>query len=99
MIFQELKNPLENRVTILRVVRSVFPNTEIDITPIEWQKTCHDVYNLYTSLSDVPLSKVLQKRLFGGSKKKKSVACYPIEFIPIIINIVKESFGSKIKNS
>ena len=91
MILKPLKNPLENRPTVLRVYRSLY--SELTLTNKQWSILSKKIYDTYKSITDEPLKKVNQKRLFGESKYRKKVNCYPIEFIPVIINIIKDFKG------
>ncbi len=88
MTLQELKNPLENRPTVLRVYRSV--TTEFNFTPTEWQHLNLEILLFYKSLTNEPLKKVGQKKIWGTSKSKRRVHEYPGAFIPVMRNIIKE---------
>lgn len=84
---QPLKNPLEDRVTVLRVYRSIY--SELKLTPEEWGELCKEIYDLYKELGGTDLGFVNQKRHFGTCKYKRKVRLYPIEFIPVITNLIK----------
>jgi hypothetical protein len=83
-----LKNPLENRVTVFRVYRSVSLYVENDI--IKWSNLCRKINETYNQLGGPVLSEVNQKSIFVKSPYRKKVKCYPPEFIPVMINIIKE---------
>jgi hypothetical protein len=88
MTFKELKNPLENRPTVLRAFRSI--TTDFTLNEKEWNSLNSKVYLFYKSLTNTPLKKVNQKRIYGVSKSKKKVNEYPLDFIPVMLNIIKD---------
>lgn len=88
MKLEPLKNPLEGRITLLRVYPSLF--NELTLTKDQRTKLVSEVRTTYYSISSEPLTKVNQKRIFGKCKSKKKVSVYPIEYIPVMINIIKQ---------
>jgi len=87
IILKPLKNKLEDRATVLRVYRSI--STEFNLTVEEWGKLNAEINKMYSSLGGPELSFVKQKSVFGGKYKKK-IVCYPAEFVPVIVNIIKK---------
>lgn len=85
---EPLKNPLENRVTVLRVYRSVSLDLKNDI--LEWSNLCQKINETYKQLGGPKNAQVNQRSIFCDSKYRKKVNCYPAEFIPIMVNIIKE---------
>ena len=83
-----LKNPLESRVTVLRVYRSISLEIENDI--VKWSNLCKKINDTYNQLGGPTLSKVNQQGIFNPSKYRFKVKIYPVEFIPIMVNIIKE---------
>ncbi len=85
---EPLKNPLENRVTVLRVYRSVSLDLKNDI--LEWSNLCQKINETYKQLGGPKNAQVNQRSIFCDSKYRKKVNCYPAEFIPIMVNIIKD---------
>jgi len=83
-----LKNNLENRVTVLRVYRSI--SLEMNLDKFEWSNLCQKINQTYKNLGGPKNTQVNQKSIFCDSKYRKKVNCYPAEFIPIMVNIIKE---------
>lgn len=83
-----LKNPLENRVTVLRVYRSISLELKDDI--VEWSDLSQKINETYKQLGGPTLNKVNQQGIFNPSKYRFKVSEYPVEFIPIMVNIIKE---------
>jgi hypothetical protein len=88
-----LKNPIENRPTVLRVYRSLF--NILNETPTTWFELNEKIRVIYFKLAPETPVKVNQKRIFGKSKSKKKVFVYPPEFIPVMVNIIKEHVKNK----
>lgn len=84
----QLKNHLEDRVTVLRVYRSI--SLELNMTPEEWKSLCEKIYRFYKKLGGQTPVLINQKKIFGKSKSKKKTKLYPVEFIPIMVNIIKD---------
>ncbi len=80
-----LKNPLENRPTVFRVLRSM----NIDVNDVELSEICGRINRKFGS--QVP--KVSQRRT--SNSKKKKVCCYPPEFIPIMKEEINSFFENK----
>ena len=83
-----LKNNLENRVTVLRVYRSI--SLEMILDKFEWSNLCQKINQTYKNLGGPKNTQVNQRSIFCDSKYRKKVNCYPVEFIPIMVNIIKE---------
>lgn len=83
-----LKNNLEDRATVLRVYRSI--SLEMENDKLKWSDLCLKISNTYKKLGGPKNSQVNQRSIFCDSKYRKKVNCYPAEFIPIMVNIIKE---------
>jgi len=82
-----LENTLESSPTLLRVYRSMY--SEMIFTHSEWSKLGSNIAKVYDQLDGPPLKKVIEKSFFVDYWHGK-VRCYPPEFIPVMINIIKE---------
>lgn len=82
-----LKNKLEDRATVLRVYRSI--SLEMNLSKEEWSDLCQEINKTYKLLGGPKNTQVNQRSIFCDSKYRKKVNCYPAEFIPIMINIIK----------
>lgn len=86
-----LKNPLEGRPTVKRVLRSL--NLDIDNNTRGIIGSL--IHKDYLSKYSEPIKKVNQRSTIGGNVKK--VCCYPPEFIPRMIEIINEYLNPKPK--
>jgi hypothetical protein len=86
-----LKNNLEDRATVLRVYRSV--SLEMSLDKVEWSNLCQKINETYKQLGGPKNTQVNQRSIFCDSKYRKKVNCYPAEFVPVMINIIKESIN------
>lgn len=82
-----LKRTLEQEPTLLRVYRSI--STEFNFTESEWAKLCHKVTQTYSEIGGPAPEKVYQPNIFRPKFTEK-VRKYPVEFIPVMINIINE---------
>lgn len=83
-----LKNNLEDRATVLRVYRSV--SLEMILDKAEWSNLCQEINETYKKLGGPKNNQVNQRSIFCDSKYRKKVNCYPAEFIPVMVNIIKD---------
>ncbi len=88
IILNPLKNPLEGRVTVLRVYRSVSLELNPDIG--KWRNLCEKIASVYKSVGGEPLKKVFQKSVFEDCNYGRNAVVYPSEFIPVMVNIIKD---------
>ena len=88
-----LKNSLEDRPTILRVYRSVSLELNNDVNA--WSKLTMNIACVYKQLGGPELPLVNQIGIFNPSKHRFKVKVYPAEFIPVMINIIKEHISNK----
>ena len=88
-----LENALESKPTLLRVYRSMF--LELSEDQSDWAKLAIKVTRLYDSLGGPKPNKVYQSNIFNNGNGMEMVRCYPPEFIPIMINIIKEHYNVK----
>jgi hypothetical protein len=90
-----LKNPLCNRPTVLRCVR--FLELDFIFNSDQWYLLNMEINLEYNKANKVivfesDLKTVSQSRLWGKSKSKKKVCCYPAEFIPTMLIIIKKHY-------
>ncbi len=83
-----LENTLESKPTLLRAYRSV--SLELPNDQSNWAKLAGKVTRMYDSLGGPKPEKVYQSNVFGNMTSMEQVRCYPPEFIPVMINIIKE---------
>jgi hypothetical protein len=83
-----LRESLEYNPTVLRVYRSVSLELEDDYN--KWILLCNKISTFYYQLGGSKPKKVRQAGMFASTPNGCSVNSYPIEFIPIMINIIKE---------
>jgi len=86
-----LKNPLENRPTVKRVVRHLGIDMDNDTRAIVGSIINKDYLLTHTE----PLTKVNQ--ISNSGKGVKKVCCYPAEYIPRMIEIINEYLNPKPK--
>lgn len=84
-----LKNSLELRPTVKRVVRSLMIDMDNETRAIVGSL----IYKDYLLKHSEPLTKVNQKSNSG--KYMKKVCCYPAEYIPRMIEIINEYLNPK----
>ncbi len=87
-----LKNNLEDRATVLRVYRSI--SLELKNDPNSWSNLCSKINSTYCQIGGPELELVNQQGIFSPSKNRFKVKVYPAEFIPIMVNIIKEYIKS-----
>ena len=87
-----LEKPLESKPTVLRVYRSI--NLELSPDKSSWAKLCLKITRVYDSLGGPKPEKVFQSNVFGYGNMEQ-VRVYPAEFIPVMINIIKDHLEGK----
>ena len=87
MRLEPLKNSLESSPTALRVYRSI--SLDFNFNRSEWAILSQRIATIYDNLYGPELKKVQQKDPFSDYYHK--VREYPVEFIPIMINVIKEA--------
>lgn len=83
-----LRESLEYNPTVLRVYRSVSLELEDDYN--KWILLCNKIATFYYQLGGSKPKKVKQRKTFESNPFRSSVNSYPVEFIPIMVNIIKE---------
>lgn len=81
--FPPLKNPLENRLSVYRVVRYL----GLSFNPVQYSFVQQLIFKSYNGIIT---ERVKQGRVFGRSKKNKTVPVYPLSFLEEMISIIKE---------
>lgn len=83
-----LRESIEYNPTVLRVYRSISLELEDDYE--KWNLLCQKIADFYYQLGGQKPKKVRQSGMFTSTPNGCRVNSYPKEFIPIIINIIKE---------
>jgi hypothetical protein len=87
-----LTESLEYNPTVLRVYRSI--SLELDDDYNKWILLCNKIATFYYELGGSKPKKVKQRDVFSLTPNGSSVNSYPSEFIPIMVNIIKEHINA-----
>lgn len=83
-----LRERVEYNPTVLRVYRSL--SLELEDNYYKWTSLCQKIADFYYQLGGSKPKKVRQAGMFKSTPNGCSVNSYPVEFIPIMVNIIKE---------
>ena len=83
-----LLESLEYNPTVLRVYRSI--SLELKDDYYEWDNLCQKIATVYYNIGGEKPNKVSQRMIFESHPYKCMANSYPVEFIPIMVNMIKE---------
>lgn len=79
-----LKNPIEDRLTVLRLIRHL----GVTITDLQYNVCCDKIRRRFSAERN-ELPKRVQER-FNLKGKKTKVCCYPPDFMETMVSVIKD---------